>query len=440
MLATRENLRTGLALSSLAAAAQFLVVWLLWPAIGRPASGAAISAFLAIVAFLCGVNGTLNVSRLGRRALMLYALGYAALFIFFMLYLEGHVRHALIFPLFALFFASMFHFGPTLGYLAIVLIAYFLFPLHALPVMLLLALYYTLFIQVVRAARKADNYLLIVFFALSLLFAAIVFFPLLHFVVQRTPQDLVKTFFDKVDGAQVREAIGRSLYTSTISTAITLVLGLPLAYVLVRADFKGRAILDVAIDIPIMIPPPIIGIAILMLVGSSTSIAIDIRHFFESIGGLFGGQSTAIGRWFHGVKFEGAVPGIIFAQVLVSSPFLIRSAMTAFRGVDPRLEYVSRTLGAGPLGTFRRITLPLAGRGLFTGCILAWGRSISEFGSIHLIAQNPPTGPTLIYTLFSSKGGTPGPAASVAIIMALVSLSIFIMLHVLGSRMIWRRD
>jgi len=436
MQATRAQTSTGILLSFLLAAGQFFLVWMLWPALG-----ANISLFLAIIALICGVNGALNITRLGRRSLIFYCLTYIALFVFFMLILGGGDHRALLFAIFALAFSALFHIRLALGYLAIVLVAYFVFPFYALPVMLMLCLFYTLLLQVWRAAKKSDNYLLAGFFLLSFLLVLVVFFPLLHFVVQRTPQDIAKTLFaDSVLGSEVRDAISRSLLTSSIATGIAFLLGLPLAYVLVRGNFRGKSILDVAVDIPILIPAPIVGIALIMLVGGSTSLGMDIKHLGERIAWLFGGPQTAIGSIFASIKFEGSTLGIIFAQVLVSSPFFIRSAMTAIRGVDARLEYVSRTLGAGPLRTFFQITLPLAGRGVFIGCILAWARSISEWGSVQLIAYRPLTGPTLIYDLYQAKGGTPGPSATVAILMTVICLVIFVLLHLLGSRLIWRRD
>jgi len=420
-----------------------------WPDLGRN-----ISLFLSLVALLCSLHGFFNISRMGRAAVIGYAAGYAALFAFYMVMLGGQDHRALIFTIFAMFWGALFHFGAPLGYLVIVLVGYFVFPLYGLPITLMLALFYTLLGQVWRAARRSDNYLLTVFFIISFLFVLIVFFPLIHFVVQRTPQDVARTLYtQEVDndntvagtlpredtGAQVREALGRSLLTSTISTAIALLLGLPLAYVLVRGDFRGRSILDVAIDIPILIPPPIVGIALILLVGGNTAIGTQIREIGEALGNLLG-RNTALGRALANIKFEGSTLGIILAQVLVSSSFFVRSAMAALRGVDARLEYVSRTLGAGPLRTFFFITLPLAARGIFAGCILAWARAISEFGSIQLIAYRPLTGPTLIFDWHLSRGGTEGPSASVAILMTLMCLSIFCMLHVIGSRLLWRRN
>jgi len=445
----RMSITAGVAGSVAIAAAQFGVLRLL-----KPDLGANIGLFMSVAALGCSLLGFFNVGRMGLRALAGYVGGYVALFAFYMIWLGGEDHRALIFTVFAMSWGAVFHFGAPAGYVLIVVVGYFVFPLFGLPVTLMLALFYTLLQQVWLAARRTDNYLLTVFFGVSLLFVLIVFFPLMHFVVQRTPQDIARTLTteevsedDAVAGTllradtgrQVREALGRSLLTSTISTVIALVLGLPLAYVLVRGDFPGRSILDVAIDVPILIPPPIVGIALIMLVGGNTVIGSQINAAGQALAEFFG-RGTAIGRMFANIRFEGSMLGIIFAQVLVSSSFFVRSAMAAIRGVDARLEYVSRTLGAGPLRTFLFITLPLAAPGIFAGCILAWARAISEFGSIQLIAYRPLTGPTLIFDWHLAKGGTEGPSASVAILMTLMCLGIFCLLHIVASRLLWRKN
>lgn len=436
VLSSAKKLQGRIIIPLVLATGQLIIVRQFWPELGD-----AISTFLALVALLCGVNGAFNTVRLGRRMLALYALGYVLLFMFFMVALGGAPHRALMFSIVALFFCALFHMGFLIGYVIIVVVAYFVFPFYALPLLVTLCIFYTLVIQVRRVARHADNYALTAFFLVSFLLVLVVFFPLLHFMLQRTPQDLAKAFFaaDAL-GSDVREAIWRSIITSSISTGIAVILGLPLAYVLVRADFPGKSILDVALDVPILIPAPIVGIALIMLVGGSTDLGLAVRRAGESLGALFGGANSPIGSAFANIRFEGSALGIILAQVIVSAPFFIRSAMTGIRGVDPRLEHVARTLGAGPLKTFGLITLPLAVRGVFSGLILCWARSISEWGSIQLIAYRPLTGPTLIYDLYQAKGGAPGPSATVAILMALICLGIFILLHVIGSRFIWRRE
>jgi len=152
------------------------------------------------------------------------------------------------------------------------------------------------------------------------------------------------------------------------------------------------------------------------------------------------GPQQALGVWLReqfGIVLAGDWKGIVLAQVFVSSPFLIRSAMAAFRAVDPRLEHVSRTLGAPPRATFWRVTLPLSARGIFVGCILTWGRAIGEFGSVSFIAEHPETMPVRIYKQFV-EAGQKGPSTSLAILMIALCVAVFAGLHLLASRTLWR--
>ena len=127
----------------------------------------------------------------------------------------------------------------------------------------------------------------------------------------------------------------------------------------------------------------------------------------------------------------------MLAQTFLSCPFLIRSAMAAFQAVDPRLENVSRTLGAGPLATFFRVTFPLAWRGIFMGCILTWGRAISDFSATTVVAQHPETMPVRIYKMFV-EAGDKGQGMTIAILMIFLCVVVFAGLHLVASRTIWR--
>jgi len=203
--------------------------------------------FLSLVAVLYGVNGTLVIAKRSRRDIALYALAYVAMFVFFMVILGGELQRTLMFAVFAMLLGGVFHISGALGYLLAVVIGCFIFPFYRLPVVILLSVYYTLFLYVRKNAVKSDNRLLVYFFGISFVFMLVVFFPLLHFLVQRAPQDLVQTLFEAGRlGRDVREALTRSIVTSSISTFIILLLGLPLAYVLVRGSFRGRNLIDIA--------------------------------------------------------------------------------------------------------------------------------------------------------------------------------------------------
>ena len=184
------------------------------------------------------------------------------------------------------------------------------------------------------------------------------------------------------------ERIINSLYTSfycgTIATLFCLVLGVPLAYLLSKHDFRGRVLVDSLIDLPILIPHNAAVIALLFLFGPRSS-----------FGGFFG---------LIGLSFLDTYAGIVLAMAFVSAPFMVRSAQDAFIAVSSDFEDAARTLGASPARVFFDISLPLASRGILSGCMLSWARAISEFGAVMVIAYYPKTAPVLLFDVLVGEG------------------------------------
>jgi molybdate transport system permease protein len=166
----------------------------------------------------------------------------------------------------------------------------------------------------------------------------------------------------------VREALRVSLVTSTLTLLIALVLGTPLAYLLARGRFPGRRLLDTLVDLPIVLPPVVAGVALLMAFGRR---------------GVFGGELRDLG-----VELAFTTRAVVIAQVFVSAPFYIRAAKAGFQTVDVTLEQMAYTLGVSPLGTFFRVTLPLALPAVLGGVVLCWARAMSEFGATMMFAGN----------------------------------------------------
>ncbi len=201
-------------------------------------------------------------------------------------------------------------------------------------------------------------------------------------------------------------AIWTSFYCAFIATMLMLILGVPFAYLFIRREFFGKKVLDSLIDIPILIPHNTAGIALLTVLAPN----FPLGAAFASIG----------------IGFIDSVWGIVAAMAFVSAPFMIRSAQEAFLSIDPAMEKVSRGLGASRFQAFRHITLPLASRGILTGCVLTWARSISEFGAVILLAYFPKTAPVYLYEVFVSQGLTAAlPINGLLIILAIVVLVIF---------------
>lgn len=207
----------------------------------------------------------------------------------------------------------------------------------------------------------------------------------------------------------VWQAIFLSSYTAFLATLIASIFGTPLAYLLARHDFKGKAIVEGAIDLPVVIPHTVAGIALLLVFGAH---------------GLIGEFSP--------IRFVDAVPGIVIAMLFVSIPFFINHAKEGFQSIDPKLENVARSLGANHLQAFFKVTLPLAYTSLLAGAIMCWARAISEFGAVIVIAYYPMIAPTLIYERFISSGLR--ASSPVAAILVMFSLFVFVLVRLLSRK------
>lgn len=232
--------------------------------------------------------------------------------------------------------------------------------------------------------------------------------PLVKLVVTSNSHALLNAFVDP----EVLEAIGTSVLAATWATILGIIVGVPLGFLLARYEFPAKALLEGLIDLPIVIPHPIAGIALLFVFG---------RRFF-------------VGRAFEvfGIQFAGAIPGIVIAMLFVSAPFLINAARDGFRAVDPRLESVARTLGRGPWSAFFGVTVPMARGTLVSGAVMMWARALSEFGAVVVLAYYPMTAPVLIYDRFEGFGLA--AAQPIAAVVVIVALALFAALRWLNLR------
>ena len=161
--------------------------------------------------------------------------------------------------------------------------------------------------------------------------------------------------------AELRAALALTVATATASTLIAALLGTPLAYWLARREFRGRALVQAVLDLPLLIPHPVAGIALLILL---------------TRGSPLGAALLAIG-----VRVVGSPLAIVVAMLFVSAPIYVSAAREAIADVDPRYEAVARTLGDSFRDSVHRVTLPMAWRGLLAGAVTAWARAASEFGA-----------------------------------------------------------
>lgn len=201
----------------------------------------------------------------------------------------------------------------------------------------------------------------------------------------------------------LRTALRLSVVTSTAATALTVILGLPLAWLLARHDFPGRRALRALALVPLVLPPVVGGVALLLAFGRQ---------------GLLG---LWLDRWF-GVRLPFTTAGAVLAEAFVALPFLVITAEAAFAAVDRRAEEAAATLGASPAVVWLRVTLPLSAPSLAAGVALAWARALGEFGATVTFAGSTPgrttTVPLEVYRQLES-GHLQG-----AIVLSLVLLAL----------------
>ena len=239
----------------------------------------------------------------------------------------------------------------------------------------------------------------------GLVVMAFILIPLMEMMTAPSMTMLGEAVQDK----DVVRSIWLSIYTAGAAALISFILGTPLAYVLARRDFRGKRLVEGIIDLPIVIPHPVVGIAILGVVGKTHWIGRGLAEL--------------------GIRIMGSTTGIITVLTFVGLPLYLHAAKDGFEGISPRLEGVSRSLGASMLSTFLRITFPLAWRSMLVGIIMCAARAISEFGAVVVVAYHPMIAPVLIYERFEGYGLK--YSQPVAVWLVLVCLSLFFILRFL---------
>ena len=241
--------------------------------------------------------------------------------------------------------------------------------------------------------------------SLLLLFLAV---PTLALVGRGGTSGMHEVFAD----AELRDAIALTMLAATSSTLIAMLLGTPLAWWLARHDFRGRSLVDAVLDLPLLIPHPVAGIALLLVFARGSALG-----------------AALLGA---GIRVVGTPIGIVAAMLFVSAPLYVSAAREAIARVDARYEGVARTLGDSPWRATRRVTLPLARRGLLAGAVVSWARATSEFGAIVILAYHPRVASVLSYDRLTSYGLREAlPVAAALVVVALVPL---LLLRALGSR------
>jgi len=205
-----------------------------------------------------------------------------------------------------------------------------------------------------------------------------------------------------------RQALWLSLYTSTIAATLCLLAGLPLAWLLARVEFAGRRYVRALVTVPLVLPPVVGGVALLSAFGRHGLVGAPLRAAF-------------------GTQIPYTTAAVVIAHTFVALPFFVISMEGAFRGASTRLEVAAATLGADRWTTFWRVTLPLARPGLVAGLVLAWARSLGEFGATITFAGNYPgttrTMPLDVYTALQADRDT---AVALSLVLLVVCVAVLV--------------
>jgi molybdate transport system permease protein len=209
----------------------------------------------------------------------------------------------------------------------------------------------------------------------------------------------------------VREALRLSLVSATLATAVSLVIGVPLAWVLARASFRGLSALRALVTLPLVLPPVVGGVALLLAFG----------------------RRGVVGRWldlWFGIQIPFTTTAVVLAETFVALPFLVITVEGALRAADRRYEEASASLGADRWTTFRRVTLPLIAPSVLAGSVLCWARALGEFGATITFAGNFPgrtqTMPIAVYLALESD---PDAAIALSLVLLVVSIVVLVTLR-----------
>jgi molybdate/tungstate transport system permease protein len=227
--------------------------------------------------------------------------------------------------------------------------------------------------------------------------------PILSVFLNIEIEPLKQTILDR----ETQNSLLLTFYCAAWATLLAFMTGVPLAYILARFQFRGKRWVEGLINLPIVIPHTAAGIALLMVFGRQTFIGSTLSKI--------------------GIRFVDQIPGIVVGMLFVSLPYLVNGSREAIELIDPELERVAETEGATRWQAFFHITLPLAWRGILASALMMWGRGISEFGAIIIIAYHPKVIPVLVYERFNGFGLA--AAQPVAVVLILASLILFVLVN-----------
>jgi molybdate transport system permease protein len=246
--------------------------------------------------------------------------------------------------------------------------------------------------------------------ALAAVGAAFVVVPVLALFVRAPWGQLIET----LRGVGASTALRLSIEVSLAATAISLLVGVPLAWALARGTFPGRSVLRALVVLPIVLPPVVGGIGLLVALG----------------------RGGVVGRWLYealGVQLTFTTAGAVIATTFVSMPLVVLATESGLRGMDRRYERAAAAMGGSPWYVFRRVTLPMVGPQVAAGAVLTWARALGEFGATITFAGNlAGRTQTMPLAVYEARQVDPGGAILLSLILVVVSLGVLV---TLGGRL-----
>lgn len=210
---------------------------------------------------------------------------------------------------------------------------------------------------------------------------------------------------------EIGQALRLSLVSATLATLVSIVLGVPLAWVLARSRARGRTVLRALVTVPLVLPPVVGGVALFLVLG----------------------RQGIVGSWLDetfGITIPFTTTAVVIAETFVAMPFLVISVEGALRAADARFEDVAATLGADRWTTFRRVTLPMVAPGVAAGAVLCWARALGEFGATITFAGNfPGTTQTMPLAVYLALQSDPEAAIVLSLVLLAVSLGTLLLLR-----------
>jgi molybdate transport system permease protein len=241
--------------------------------------------------------------------------------------------------------------------------------------------------------------------SISLVFILFILLPIAAIFVKLSPGAV----FMELHNSSVLDAMKVGLATSSLATIVSFAFGVPTAYLLATRDFRGKSLVDSLLDLPMVLPPAVAGLALLL--------AFAPR-------GLLGPALLQLG-----IILPGNIFAVVLAQLFVASPFILRSAKTAFENVPKKLVDNARILTPSGIRVFVTVTLPLSMYGVMTGLVMTWARSMGEFGATLMFAGNLPgvtqTMPLAIYMLMAQDPLASNLLSAILVVISFLVLALF---------------